>query len=529
VLGLSSPAFNLGYYNDWPQTQYSGNGNYSTQNFTPTYTNDVVFISIACGVSYCDNNPNVVDLTEGGASAGCSPALGGYGVDGTNSTTYFYECTNLNVGDEYQVQVGNLEGQNGEFAIEVWEFPSVGQASISLPSGYSNYVCAAAANGDSGLSTSFSNNVSNGESQVGTQTGTTCTASFVGPGGALAGIGVGSYSSMSVYTSTSGTLPYSVTSPDSLVIAAFASSTTSNPSITPPSGCTLAQSSNYDSGESAIIYTCSSQAVNAYTFTAAGGTSMAVYVFNYQANQPVGYGSHDNGKNVFNAYFNGAEPTSSFTIGGSGSSINNNMPESYGGTYADTIEFAGNGGSGGFIYTNQNLPNVPNYYVVEDNWMENPSSTTGTAELSDGTFSGSTPSNTTMVVDNWGPSLFGLISQQNNNANGGPYPYPVGSSGQNGQWFYTSLSYNGPTAPASNTGYFFGSIGTALYSPTYSATFTQDYYGVPSWTNPIGTKKQLYLTTTTFGTSATLFINWERARTYPPNGAMPTESLGSFH
>ncbi|MGC9079585.1 MAG: DUF2341 domain-containing protein, partial [Nanopusillaceae archaeon] len=85
------------------------------------------------------------------------------------------------------------------------------------------------------------------------------------------------------------------------------------------------------------------------------------------------------------------------------------------------------------------------------------------------------------------------------------------------QWVYSAVYYYGPSSTS-----WYGYIAPQLYITSGG------YYGTVN-TQPITSGSMLYLSnlgSTGSGYPYDEYINWERARAYPPNGVMPSIYIG---
>ncbi len=166
--------------------------------------------------------------------------------------------------------------------------------SISNQYGYDLYLCAGGAGNAALTSVSWTVDAQDFEpfSAIGHQTGQSCSESTSSGGNdlALAGIGIDNATSYTKYTSastgytSSQSLTYTVSVPNSFVIIMVSSGWYGISSVSIPAGCTKEQFvTGPDTYESAYIAVCPNQAANNYGVTASlsgsGSASIVAYVF----------------------------------------------------------------------------------------------------------------------------------------------------------------------------------------------------------------------------------------------------------
>ncbi len=174
--------------------------------------------------------------------------------------------------------------------------------SVTNPYGYDSYLCVAAVSGGSAspyapiTSVSWTQDEHDGNNytSIGHQTGSPCSTvagSATGQQIVLSSIGFDNSTPYSIQgtnsgsrTSSSLSLSYSVSSPNSFVVIAIAVGFYGLSSVSVPAGCTAQQYINgSETYESAYIAVCPSQAVNSYSVTASlsgsGSASIVAYVF----------------------------------------------------------------------------------------------------------------------------------------------------------------------------------------------------------------------------------------------------------
>ncbi|MGI0140096.1 MAG: putative Ig domain-containing protein, partial [Thermoplasmata archaeon] len=253
------------------------------------------------------------------------------------------------------------------------------------------------------------------------------------------------------------------------------------------------------------------------------------------------YAQYDDGPNVFPAYFNGNTSTYDFSVlvGGTSSIVlTNRTPVTY--SYdghnetINAIVISGYNNSqtafADFVFE-QPLANVG--MVVESSYSNQyaprgnngtgcppqsascpPGTDTGVASLVD-TSGANTVANGISVNSGYGGSYFSLTYR----LSGTSYidQDPVGSGVAS--WSYGNLSYPGPSGTS-----WSGTISPNLYSSAGGVTNSENI-------NPLSTVSgSVYvagLATQDNQYPLLDYINWERARYYPPNGVMPGATVGS--
>jgi hypothetical protein len=228
------------------------------------------------------------------------------------------------------------------------------------------------------------------------------------------------------------------------------------------------------------------------------------------------YAEYDNGAKVFLSYFNGNTPISDFTV-------------SSGYTLAQvTGVIMPNGNTGNVIHITGYDSSSPataipfvynNGYSLQSSIIESSVQLVGGTSTAQGISAVLTSTDISSasgigVTMGYGSSYF---SQEYESS--GSVTYDLNLQGSVvASWVYGSVTFTGIYS-TSWTGY----IAPQLYSTSggYSGTVT---------TQPITSGSDLYLSNLGGSTSAynyNLYINWERARAYPPNGVIPSVSFGS--
>ena len=219
------------------------------------------------------------------------------------------------------------------------------------------------------------------------------------------------------------------------------------------------------------------------------------------------YGQYDNGANVFSLYFNGNTPLSDFNNEGNGLAQANVMGPT--GAKINVISITGYASNLGFVYTAKSLSNSA--IIAESSSQQNGlgAGGSGAANGQVAIVSGTDVSvlNAIGVDMGWVSSYF-----VNEYFSGGSMTGDINQQGTaNADWHYASVTYSG-SAATSWTGY----IAPQLYS-------TSGGFSGSVSNNPLSSSA-LYLGLISAVNSADVwqtYINWMRARAYPPNGVMP--------
>ena len=226
------------------------------------------------------------------------------------------------------------------------------------------------------------------------------------------------------------------------------------------------------------------------------------------------YGQYDNGANVFLLYFNGNTPLSNFNS--EGNTLTQASATGPTGSIINVISITGYASNFGFVYTAKSLSNQP--IIAESSSQQNGlqagglSADNGQVSIVSGT---STSGLNAISVDmGFGSSYF-----TNDYFSGGTQTFGVNQQGTaNSNWHYASVTYAGSSATS-----WSGYIAPQLYS-------TAGGYSGSVSNNPLSSSTSLYLGL--IGAVSSIFywqtyINWMRARAYPPNGVMPSVSIGN--
>ena len=225
-----------------------------------------------------------------------------------------------------------------------------------------------------------------------------------------------------------------------------------------------------------------------------------------------GYGQYDNGANLFSLYFNGDTPTNDFNLG------TDNLLQQVTGvtigsdTNANVLYLTGYGNSDRYdmIY---NAPVQNGNYVLESSYslhgdLGNNQGVVGLTDTSVAVTNG----NAIAVDPGFASSYFSQLYVSGGTADVNIHTQGTATS----SWLFGTINY----VQTSSTWYAFTS--PQLYSPTggYSGTTT----------NPLSNSADIYLAslgTHLYSYPDDLYLNWERARAYPPNDILPATTFGS--
>jgi hypothetical protein len=226
------------------------------------------------------------------------------------------------------------------------------------------------------------------------------------------------------------------------------------------------------------------------------------------------YGEYDNGANVFALYFNGNTPLTDFNFeGNTGAQSSVTGPS---GTTINVISITGYASDFGFVYTGNSLANQP---IIAESSSQQIGDQTGGLGADNGQVSivngtSTTGLNAIGVDMGYGSSYF-----SNDYYSAGTQTRDVNQQGtDNADWHYASVTYAGSSATS-----WSGYIAPQLYSTSggYSGTVSN---------NPLSSSSTLYIGligSVISNDQWQTYINWMRARAYPPNGVMPSVSFGS--
>jgi len=227
------------------------------------------------------------------------------------------------------------------------------------------------------------------------------------------------------------------------------------------------------------------------------------------------YGAYDNGANVFNAYFNGNTATSSFSVYSGYTLSKATGVSGPGGTTINAIKVTGYNGNNVVFSFNDAMSNTGS--VVESSFSSpnsvNPGTDTGVVGLANNAAAGSV-TNAVSANMGYGNSYFDQDYMSSGTLTSDVNPQGTSTS----SWLYATLTYKGPSATS-----WSAYIAPQLYSSTGGATGTVS-------NNPLSSATNIYLSqisTTASGYPLSIYYNYMRARTYLPNGVMPTSSFGS--
>jgi len=225
------------------------------------------------------------------------------------------------------------------------------------------------------------------------------------------------------------------------------------------------------------------------------------------------YAAYDNGANVFNAYFNGNTPTSSFSVYTGDTLTQTKGIPGPGGTTINAIEAKGATGAHVPAFSfNEATSNAP--LTAESSFSLN------AADKADAT-------GVVGFVDNAAVASIknGITAQMGYDSSYFSQAYDLGgavtlaANGYSGtvttNWVYGSVTYTGSTATS-----WSAYIAPQLYSSTngFSGTVAN---------NPLSSAGSIYLGQISGSSAIDVYYNWVRARVYLPNSALPTVSIGN--
>jgi hypothetical protein len=226
------------------------------------------------------------------------------------------------------------------------------------------------------------------------------------------------------------------------------------------------------------------------------------------------YAAYDNGASVFNAYFNGNTATSSFSVYSGYTLSKATGVSGPGGTTINAIKVTGYNGENVVFSFNKAMSNTG--LIVESSFSSpgsvSPGTDTGVVGLANNAAAGSA-TNAVSADIGLGNSYF----SQSNDV-GGTFTNYNSQGTSSSSWLYGTLTYTGSSATS-----WSAYIAPQLYSSTGGDTGTVS-------SNPLSSATNLYLSqisSTSSGYPLTVYYNYMRARTYLPNGVMPTASFGS--
>jgi len=231
------------------------------------------------------------------------------------------------------------------------------------------------------------------------------------------------------------------------------------------------------------------------------------------------YAEYDNGASVFDMYFNGNTPLSDFN------SESNTLTQASvtgpSGTTINVISITGYASNFGFVYTAESLTNQPLIAESSSQHAGNQAGGLGADNGQVSIVSGTSTSDLNAISVDMGYHLsdndYSYFS--NDYYSDGSQTYDVNQQGtDNTNWHYASVTYYGSSATS-----WSGYIAPQLYSTTggYSGTVSN---------NPLSSSPTLYLGligSVNSNDQWQTYINWMRARSYPPNDVMPSVSFGS--
>jgi hypothetical protein len=224
------------------------------------------------------------------------------------------------------------------------------------------------------------------------------------------------------------------------------------------------------------------------------------------------YAAYDNGANVFNAYFNGNTATSSFSVYSGYTLSKATGVSGPGGTTINAIKVTGYNGKNAVFSFNTPLSNTA---LIAESSFSSVAQGTDTGAIGLVNSAAASSVNNAISADiGYSSAYFDQDYMSSGTVTNNVNPQGTSTS----SWLYATLTYTG-SAASSWSAY----IAPQLYSSTggYSGTVSN---------NPLSSASNLYLgqiSTTSSSYSMNIYYNFMRARTYLPNGVMPTASFGN--
>ena len=220
------------------------------------------------------------------------------------------------------------------------------------------------------------------------------------------------------------------------------------------------------------------------------------------------YGEYDNGASVFNVYFNGNTPSSEFTTG-TGSNITPTSLTRYYGNPINAIKIAFDAKNSAMTF----YKGVPAGQYVSESDVNS--------------------TNPTVNAVSWVGLVNNPVAKSLVNGTGG---------GVNGKFASTywlkSASHTSTTTytPSPRSWYYAAVLYPGISASSYAAYFySQDYGSLLALenvsANPLSTDSEFYFGLPTGNGGAVgqiTYFNWGRIRAYPPNGVMPSVTIGSL-
>lgn len=296
-----------------------------------------------------------------------------------------------------------------------------------------------------------------------------------------------------------------------------------------PSNCTRQQLADYDGYETAEIYTCElTPAGSPYTVdvnNANGDAEMAAaaYVFQNVTPVPIGYSKYDNGPNVFSFYasgansngWSGAGTAGALSTAPTGTPFGTNALWASGADQSDYITInTGLGTSGNYIIQYYMYATIGDFYMfanVPGTGMMTRYEGRGFAGSGFGTtscYSPACPAGPHAGQSGWhSPEGSGTLTGNQ------WYMFEIArlQGTQAGDWQSSTLNYE---APLTNIN-------------PLATTFTQGDGPIPG--NVANSTTGSYFSLRGDTISNPTYLNGLIVRQYPPNGIMPSISVGTFH
>jgi len=231
------------------------------------------------------------------------------------------------------------------------------------------------------------------------------------------------------------------------------------------------------------------------------------------------YAAYDNGANVFDLYFNGNTATSSFNLGSNNAvaqATTTNMIS--GGATLNVLSLTGYGAANrvNMILTTPLPSGNPSYGEIAESYAEiqagDAGNIMGVAGLCDSTNAASTTINAESEVVGASGTLYAYVYVVSGTAT----KTTGGGADAATTWYYSDLTYPGTSSTS------FAGISSTTFYAANAASVAQ---------HPITGSSQLYwcsVGSSVAGNPDGLYINWGRARAYPPSGVAPSVSVGTL-
>lgn len=261
------------------------------------------------------------------------------------------------------------------------------------------------------------------------------------------------------------------------------------------------------------------------TIAASGGTLTIYMVFmptsttfddNYWGEAPslsTTYAQYDNGAKVFAAYFDGNTATSDFSVHSGLTVAQSTGVTGPGGASINAIHISGTSGAHApaFVF-NQALSNVGIITESSFAFAADTADATGETGLMNAATASGVSDGISVGMGDGSDYFFQAYDVS------GTSTIDINSAGtapSAGTWVYGSVTYSGTSATS----------WTAYNAPQLYST-TGGYSGTES-NNPLSSATNVYLGAVSGSSAVSIYLNWDRARLYPPSGVMPSAAFGT--